>query len=76
MTHGYVRRAALTRPQVMDTSAAEGQQLAHERIRRHISLSQVARALDTYPARISDIEKHRRPLPTLTDEYRKWLEAA
>lgn len=67
---------ALTRPQVMDTTAAEGQQLADERVRRHISLSRAAQALNTYPARISDIEKHRRPLPILTDQYKKWLEAA
>lgn len=67
---------ALIRPQVMDTTAAEGQQLADERVRRHISLSRAAQALNTYPARISDIEKHRRPLPVLTDQYKKWLEAA
>lgn len=67
---------ALTRPQIIDSTAAEGQHLAHERMRRHISLSRAAQALNTYPARISDIEKHRRPLPILTDQYNKWLEAA
>lgn len=66
----------LTRPQIMETTAAEGQQLADERVRRHISLSQATQALNTYPARVSDIEKHRRPLPILTDHYKKWLEAA
>src|SRR5699024_2209114 len=66
---------ALT-PQVIDSTAAEGQQVADERVRRHISLSRAARALNTYPARISDIEKHRRPLHILTDQYKKWPEAA
>src|SRR5699024_8389319 len=50
---------ALTRPQAIDTTAAEGQQLGNERARHHISLSQAAQALNTYPARISDIAKHR-----------------
>jgi transposase len=38
--------------------------------------SQAAQALDTYPARISDIEQQRRPLPELTTRYQKWLETA
>jgi phosphopantothenoylcysteine synthetase/decarboxylase len=55
---------------------SKANKLADERVRRHISLSRGAQALITYPARTSDIEKHRRPLPILTDQYKKWLEAA
>lgn len=66
---------ALTRAQTA-LLTTEGQQLATERKRRHISLTEAARALNTYPARISDIEKQRRPLPTLTDQYKNWLKTA
>jgi transposase len=41
-----------------------------------LTLTQAANALHTWPARISDIEKQRRPLPELTDRYREWLQAA
>lgn len=40
------------------------------------TLSQAAKALHTWPARISDIEKKRRPLPELTANYEQWLQTA
>lgn len=40
------------------------------------TLSQAAEALHTWPARISDIEKKRRPLPELTANYKQWLQTA
>ncbi|NMR31850.1 IS110 family transposase [Crystallibacter degradans] len=43
---------------------------------KRLTLSQAAAALRTQPARISDIEKQRRPLPELTARYKQWLEAA
>lgn len=51
-------------------------ELAALRAGKNLTLTDVAAALDTYPARISDIEKHRRPLPELTDRYRQWLHTA
>ncbi|MGC0274484.1 helix-turn-helix domain-containing protein, partial [Pseudactinotalea sp. Z1739] len=41
-----------------------------------MTLTQVARALHTRPARISDIENQRRPLPELTARYEQWLQTA
>lgn len=43
---------------------------------RNLTQSQAARALDTYPARISDIENQRRPLQELTTRYKQWLKTA
>lgn len=47
-----------------------------QRKAKGLSLTHVAQALNTWPARISDIEKQRRPLPELTDRYKTWLKAA
>lgn len=47
-----------------------------QRKAKGLTLTQAAEALHTWPARISDIEKQRRPLPELTDRYREWLQAA
>lgn len=43
---------------------------------KKLTLTTVASALDTYPARISDIERKRRPLPDLTRRYEQWLNTA
>src|SRR5699024_12624315 len=43
---------------------------------RGLTLTHVAQALGTWPARISDIEKGKRPLPDLTERYKNWLLAA
>lgn len=43
---------------------------------RGLTLTHVAQALHTWPARISDIEKQRRPLPELTTRYEQWITAA
>ncbi len=40
---------------------------------RKITLASAAQAIDTWPARISDIEHHTRPLPELTKRYEQWL---
>lgn len=42
---------------------------------KKITLTQAAIALNTWPARISEIERRTRPLPELTDRYRQWLTA-
>lgn len=41
-----------------------------------MTLTDVARALNTWPSRISDIERQRRSLPELTARYEQWLTAA
>lgn len=43
---------------------------------KRITLTQAAQALNTWPARISDIEHHRRPLPELSQQYEHWLKTA
>ena len=67
---------ALTRPHATETAAADGAELAALRKTRHITMTDAAEALNTWPSRISDIEKHRRPLTTLTNQYRNWLQPA
>lgn len=52
------------------------QDLKRLRETKNITQTQAARALKTYPARISDIEQQRRPLPELTTRYQQWLETA
>ena len=47
--------------------------LAAHRKRHHLTQTDVAHALNTYPARISDIENHRRPLLQLTHRYHQYL---
>lgn len=65
---------ALTRP----TSAkpSTGAQLRAQRTAKGISQTQAAQALETWPARISDIETDRRPLTDLRANYQRWLQAA
>lgn len=46
------------------------------RKQKRITLTQAAQALNTWPARLSDIERKTRPLPDLTDRYQTWLTAA
>lgn len=46
------------------------------RSQKGITLTQAAQALETWPARLSDIERKTRPLRDLTDRYRDWLTAA
>ena len=67
---------ALTRPHESQSHAPAGAELAAQRKAQHLTLSDAARALHTWPARISDIEKHHRPLPDLTSRYHQWLTAA
>lgn len=67
---------ALTRPQEVRDATPEGAELGSQRKAQQLTLSDAARALDTWPARISDIEKHRRPLPDLANRYHHWLIAA
>lgn len=55
---------------------AERPDFTAQREAKGLSLTYVAQALHTWPARISDIEKQRRPLLELTDRYATWLEAA
>lgn len=43
---------------------------------KNITIRQAAQALKTWPARISDIEHNRRPLPHLTHQYKQWLQTA
>lgn len=43
---------------------------------KKLTLTDVAQALNTWPARISDIERERRPLTELTSRYEQWLTAA
>jgi len=57
-------------------AAREHEELKTLRKAKNITQSQAAQALGTYPARISDIENKRRPLPELTNRYKQWLEAA
>jgi len=54
----------------------EHRELKKLRVAKKISQSQAAKALNTYPSRISDIENQRRPLPELTSRYKQWLEAS
>jgi transposase len=46
------------------------------RTTKKITLTQAAVALNTWPARISDIERKARPLPELATRYRNWLATA
>lgn len=43
---------------------------------RGLTLTDAANALETWPARISDIETGRRPLPGLQQRYETWLKAS
>lgn len=61
----------LTRPQTQESSPAAD--LAALRKSQGLTLTHVAQALGTWPARISDIEKQKRPLPDLTKRYKNWL---
>src|SRR5699024_10599165 len=53
----------LTQPHATQAQATVDLTLLREA--RGLTLTDVAHALGTWPARISDIEKHRRPLPAL-----------
>lgn len=46
------------------------------RHKKRITLTQAAEALETQPARLSEIERHTRPLRELTSQYESWLAAA
>lgn len=46
------------------------------RHQKRITLTQAAKALETQPARLSDIERHTRPLRELASRYENWLTAA
>lgn len=63
---------ALTDPTPMP-AAVDLRTLRHQ---KHLTLTDVAQALGTWPARISDIERRRRPLPALRQRYETWLTAA
>ena len=65
---------ALTRP--VATKPTSGADLRAWRTTKGISQTQAAQALQTWPARISDIETDRRPLLTLRTQYQNWLQAA
>lgn len=52
-----------------------GTELRALRQAHHLTQTDIAKALKTYPARISDIENNRRPLPTLTQQYTNWIKA-
>lgn len=56
------------------TLASTTHDLRAIRTAKKITMSQAAQALGTHPARISDIERQRRPLPNLTNNYKTWLE--
>ena len=43
---------------------------------RGLTLTDAANALETWPARISDIETGRRPLPALQQRHETWLKAS
>lgn len=60
----------LTRPQIIEDEI----NLRELRVSKGISQTQTAQALDTYPARISEIETGRRPQPALKDRYKRWLQ--
>lgn len=66
---------ALTRPHEPQSHAPARAELAAQRKAHHLTLSDAARALHTWPARISDIEKHHRPLPHLANRYHQRLTA-
>lgn len=65
---------ALTSDQAT-TITDEHEELKTLREAKNITQSQAARALNTYPSRISDIEMLRRPLPELTNRYKQWLQS-
>lgn len=65
---------ALTRP--VAAKPTSGADLRAWRTAKGISQTQAAQALQTWPARISDIETDRRPLLTLRTQYQNWLQAA
>lgn len=67
-----VYRALTSQP----AATSQHQDLKTRREAKHLTQAQVARALGTYPARISDIERQRRPLPELATRYKNWLETA
>ncbi len=61
---------------IQHTETNQHQDLRHLRDSKRLTQAQAARALNTYPARISDIERQRRPLPELTARYEQWLQTA
>lgn len=63
---------ALTNPQ-HTTQTPTGPQLAALRKTKKITQAQAAKALNTHPARISDIETGNRPNPELKNTYTQWL---
>lgn len=65
----------LTRP-ASAQRIAPGTELRTQREAKGISQTQAAKALNTWSARISDIENDRRPLPDLRTQYQHWLQAA
>lgn len=67
---------ALTNPTTTTTSTtARRSELREQRLAHQLSQTDVANALEIPPARISDIETGRRPLPALTQRYKNWLNA-
>lgn len=64
----------LTRPQSAPVTAPID--LRAVRQARGLTLTDAATALETWPARISDIETARRPLPALRQRYETWLKAS
>lgn len=63
-------------PSVNTSSVEAPIDLRALRDQKGITLTRAAKALQTWPARLSDIERRTRPLPHLTDRYRTWLTAA
>jgi len=63
----------LTQPQATKPAMPD---LKTQRETKNFTVSQAAQALKTWPARISDIEHNRRPLPHLTHRYQQWLQTA
>lgn len=61
---------------LLDPAVEASIDLGALRTQKGITQTQAAEALQTQPARISDIERRTRPLPDLTDRYRTWLTAA
>lgn len=70
----YIARQAYHALTAPPSETTPSHHLAPLRESKNITLTDAATALGTWPARISDIEKHRRPLPELTARYQKWLQ--
>ena len=74
-------KRAIAREAYRALTSEQTAQTRHEGLKnlreaKRLTQSQAAKALNTYPARISDIERQRRPLPELTSRYKQWLETA